>query len=798
TDLAPGTYYWRVKAKDAKDNFGPWSGIWQLTITATPTPTPTATPSATPTTSPTATGTPGGSCSPSQIGLLSYSGDGTSATVKNNSGGQCTVGLASYKVFDQYLPEFLSTQELFDTDVRTLANQQEATLNVGTPGCAYQTDVFTGSAPSNGNGFNGSNFIEARIIFTGLSLCGETATTPQVTPSPTSTTNPLSCNPPLQFVDINQNANLVAAGGTGTYSWSAPSGVFISNTGPAFSVRYTTEVPSTKLVTVTDGVDSAECVVAINLAVTPTPTPTPTPTATTTATATPTATATSTTTPTTTPTVTPTPTPSPTSTSTSTPAPLPAPILNLDKLVRNISTGGAEADVTSAQIGDTVEFVIRLTASYRTVLNLRLFDTLPNGLTLIGGTTTVNGTAVADTLTTTAGLLLGDIVPGQPATVRFRAVVSGASIVGGTSSLVNTTTFTSTSVPSFNDTAVVNITNITGTNLFTLVKLGRNVTQNQTSEQSSVNANRGDVIEFTVRVRANATPLVNVVVRDIIPTGMTYIPGSTTLDSVVISDGIETSGGIILSSVAAYQERAIRLRVRVDQTGSVFAAGNNVLVNTVTAQPQNSISLQAELPITVFIGSIIGPVSQVPTGPLESILLAALIAALITGLYVGYTRTAFFTRREIGTIIEKQQPMNFRFGLTVVALFALLTTFIYSGQQLGRRVYVQISGSQASQERFGEFLCTPHPLDGSPICRQVSAPVLNCLPESQTVRAGTIVRVDAIGGDERYSWNAPNAVPDHGLGKTLYVIFSPADVGTHGITVTSGSDSARCSVRVTR
>lgn len=54
--LDPGTYYWKVKAKDSSGNWSIWSDIWSFTLTsATPLPTPTI--SSTPTAVPTATPT---------------------------------------------------------------------------------------------------------------------------------------------------------------------------------------------------------------------------------------------------------------------------------------------------------------------------------------------------------------------------------------------------------------------------------------------------------------------------------------------------------------------------------------------------------------------------------------------------------------------------------------------------------------------------------------------------------------------------------------------------------------------
>ncbi len=58
--LSPGTYYWRVKAKDNTSIWSDWSSTWQFNLTSQvlSTPNPSATPSATPSPSSTATPTP--------------------------------------------------------------------------------------------------------------------------------------------------------------------------------------------------------------------------------------------------------------------------------------------------------------------------------------------------------------------------------------------------------------------------------------------------------------------------------------------------------------------------------------------------------------------------------------------------------------------------------------------------------------------------------------------------------------------------------------------------------------------
>lgn len=52
-DLNEGTWYWRIKAKDASGTWSDWSAVWSFTLTtSTPTPIPTQTPISTPSPTP--------------------------------------------------------------------------------------------------------------------------------------------------------------------------------------------------------------------------------------------------------------------------------------------------------------------------------------------------------------------------------------------------------------------------------------------------------------------------------------------------------------------------------------------------------------------------------------------------------------------------------------------------------------------------------------------------------------------------------------------------------------------------
>lgn len=410
---------------------------------------------------------------------------------------------------------------------------------------------------------------------------------------------PLVCAPATQTVQVGQSANFVAAGGTSrTFSWSAPGGNPPSGAGPSqsFSAIYTSTGSYT--VTVSAGGQQATCAVTVQR------TPSPT-------------------------TVTPPPT---------------RPRLNLEKEVRNVTENGSEDESTTAQPGQTVEFRIRVSSTGNgTVFQASVRDTLPAGLTYQAGTTTVDGAPAADGIIG-SGLNLGDLAQGRTVVVRFRATVAQEAYFStGSTTLVNTVWARASNVPEEVDFAFVTVMRGQGLDM-TLVKLGRNLTRGDTAQTNPVYATPGQTVEFVLRVRNNAaSPLADVLVRDIVPQGITFVPGTVRLNGQSASDAL-VSSGLPVGTLAPGAEAVITFSGRVASSAEL-PAGTTTFVNTVQASAAGVPLLQAQALVIVARESA-PPVTQVPTGPGESALLALIVSAVITLLYVGYTSTETFRRRE--------------------------------------------------------------------------------------------------------------------------------------------------------
>ncbi len=86
-------------------------------------------------------------------------------------------------------------------------------------------------------------------------------------------------------------------------------------------------------------------------------------------------------------------------------------------------------------------------------------------------------------------------------------------------------------------------------------------------------------MEFSLRVSSGGLGTVSgVTVRDTLPAGLTYTPGSTTIDGATAADGI-VSTGLTLGAMAPTRAITVRFRATVAPV-AFFSLGTSVLTNT--------------------------------------------------------------------------------------------------------------------------------------------------------------------------------------------------------------------------
>ena len=443
-----------------------------------------------------------------------------------------------------------------------------------------------------------------------------------------SVAQPLVCSPVLQTVQSGQTASLTASGGSGSYAWSG-GGNPATGTGVIFNTVFTNSSPiaAQHSVTLKSGTLTKTCVVNVTRVGTPTPTPTDM--------------------------LTPTPTPTPTLGNN--------PVITIEKMAKNISSGGAEGDNVSASPNDVIEFSIKVTSSGNAIAtDVTVTDVLPSNMTYIDGSATVDGSGIPDGITT-SGVLLGNMPAGTSKAIRFRALIAGPSAFSqGNTSLVDNAIAVSTNSGTVTDSASVNVTiTVPGGATLTIQKLGRNSSRGEATANSSVTAYSGNTLEFTINIRNNSSGiLASVKVRDVLPNHLSYVNNSTSLNGVGVADGITTASGINIGNLSPSQESVVKFFVTVAPASSL-PAGQTYLLNVVYVSANDVPEIRADLPITVVNG---GGASQVPTGPADTLWLSLFTSGFVTFMYMLYTRTTFFKKHEIEGLIEEQSKDKEKFN----------------------------------------------------------------------------------------------------------------------------------------
>jgi uncharacterized repeat protein (TIGR01451 family) len=210
------------------------------------------------------------------------------------------------------------------------------------------------------------------------------------------------------------------------------------------------------------------------------------------------------------------------------------------------------------------------------------------------------------------------------------------------------------------DTAFVTVMSGGQNPAASLAKLGRNVTRGEASPHAPVSAAPVETIEFVINVQNTAnTTISNAVVQDSMPQGVTPIAGSVRVDGAAAPDAL-TGSGLSLGTLTPGQGHTILFSGQVAPSAQLPAGVTNVL-NTVHLSAPSITTLTAQLPI--IITNNVAAVAGVSTGPGQSTVLALIVSGIITLLYVGYTGTETYRRREAEGLAKeaKKDTTSFNF-----------------------------------------------------------------------------------------------------------------------------------------
>lgn len=215
-------------------------------------------------------------------------------------------------------------------------------------------------------------------------------------------------------------------------------------------------------------------------------------------------------------------------------------------------------------------------------------------------------------------------------------------------------------------TCQVDVQEVSVGNSLTIDVSGRNATTSG-PEGDPVEIRTGQQVEISAIVR-NESPDANIQqisVRAELPEGLSYVSGSTRVAPNVTgatartaNDGI-TSNGISLGSLTS--NTGYRVTFRAIPVASRFPVGTTEVQSVVRATAPGAADASDGVVINVVrsTGSTTG-VTQVQTGPGEALLAAFLVSAIMTLLYVSYTHSSSYKRREVDAITRERDPLDFR------------------------------------------------------------------------------------------------------------------------------------------
>ena len=315
--------------------------------------------------------------------------------------------------------------------------------------------------------------------------------------------------------------------------------------------------------------------------------------------------------------------------------------LSLVKLGRNLAQGLSFVDSMSANPSDLLEFSLDVYvngsgASYSTYVR----DILPGYLDFIEGSVRIDGTPALDSLVS-SGLFLGDLSAGTHKQVVFSAsVMSGLPL--GTTILVNSGRVWANSLAEVSDPAEI-IVYVAGPGPAALMlqKSVRDIADPNTPSGvylQDINTLPGRELEFSLGITSISNSSYHVVVSDSLPLGLTYVPGSTTIDGLSAADGL-VSGGLDINTINSGQTKIVKFKAVVREN-AYFTSFVTKLTNTARAKgSNNSDEVSGSAGIWVSkTGQVLGATdidTGVDLGLLSALMASGMSALGLSGFQVG-------------------------------------------------------------------------------------------------------------------------------------------------------------------
>lgn len=279
--------------------------------------------------------------------------------------------------------------------------------------------------------------------------------------------------------------------------------------------------------------------------------------------------------------------------------------LSISKVVRDVTQGTQFAKSVNANQGDRVGYQITITALNGPVNNVAVYENMPSYLNYVSGSGRLNGNYFTDSFVL-GSTNIGSLSQGQTATIYFEATVA-STYSYGQYSIINTASASGDNAPSVSDSATVNVNYSSypsynyGNPQLSITKLVKNDTYAPANYfQKSVSAHTNDRVTFQITVtNLGGYTANNVYVNDLLPAGLSYIPGTARLDNYANADQVINSR-FSIGAVGPGQSRTIVF------DATVTAGGVQTLTNTAQGAADNFPSFQDTASVFVTSGAVLG------------------------------------------------------------------------------------------------------------------------------------------------------------------------------------------------